>query len=242
MADIPSFLKRDKDALLFDNTDGEFIFFVPEQYFDSKNAIVIGEYVNLLGILNYTITDKSGKYGTLKTFNFPTVFLSQPTTIEKARDIKLTPNSKTQDYRLLKFSKGAKIVVSTKVPQDIANVEAFYQLFLITGNIPNTIAYDKLQDYFPKSIGLNGASYGISLQIFGIVISEMCRSVKDESIPFRLAKEKDMTKYNAISIKTIPKYISPYSSITSENQDEAIVNAIINKNISNSPMEKILMD
>lgn len=39
----------------------------------------------------------------------------------------------------------------------------------------------------------------------------------------------------------VPKYISPFSSITSENWDDAVVNAIINDKTVDSPMEKILM-
>lgn len=237
---IPFFLKRKDDALLF-NGDGQFIFYVPETYFDSKNAIIVGDYVNILGILNYSIENKTGGNGGLRTFNFPTVFLTKPTTIDKVKDVKLTKTTPSQDYRLLKYNKGDMVVVSTKVPQDIVNVEDFYRLFVITGNIPNTIPYDKLQDYFIESMTLNGASYGISLQMFGILLSELCRSVKDESIPFRLAKEKDMTNYRPVSIKVIPKLISPYSAITSENWDEAVVNAIINKGDKTSPMEKILM-
>jgi hypothetical protein len=147
-----------------------------------------------------------------------------------------------QDYRLLKYKKDDIIVVSIKVPQDITNVEDFYQLFLITGNIPTTIPYDKLQDYFMEAIRLNGSKYGVSLQMFGFMISELCRSPKDLSVPFRLSKEKDMTNYKPVSIKAIPKIISSYSAITSENWDEAVVNAIINKNTRNIPLEKILMD
>lgn len=238
--DIPKFLKRKNDALLFAN-DGEFVFYVPEQYFTSNNAVIVGEYVNLLGILDYAVFDKSGKHNGLKPFKFPTVFLTKPYVMDKVKALKLTANSKTQDYRLLKYKKDDMVIVSVKVPQDIANVEDFYQQFLITGNIPNTIPYDKLHEYFTESIALNGSKYGVSLQLFGIIISEMCRKVGDDSKAFRLSGEKDMTKYNAISVKSIPKFISPYSSITSENWDEAVVNAIINKNVKNSPMESILM-
>lgn len=237
---IPKFLKRKDDALLFSG-DGTFVFYVPEQFFDSKNAIIVGEFVNLLGVLNYTIEDKNGKNSGLHTFNFPSVFLTKPSTIEKVKEVKLTKTNDVQDYRLLKYKDGDMIVVSTKVPQDIANVEDFYQLFLVTGNIPTTIPYDKLHEYFIESIKLNGSSYGVCMQLFGIVLSEICRSPKDEAIPFRLSGEKDMTNYKPTSIKNIPKLISPYSSITSENWDEAVVNAIINKNTKGSPMEKILM-
>lgn len=237
---IPSFLKKDKDSILF-NGEGEFVFYVPELYFRSNHAIVIGEYVNLIGILDYSVFDKNGKSIGLKRFNFPTVFLSRPTTIEKAKQIKLSKNSDIQDYRLLKYSKGDQIIVSTKVPQDLVNVEAFYGLFL-GGNLPTTIPYDELHNYFPENAKLNGAKYNLNMQIFGVVISESFRDPKDTSKPFRLSKETDMTNYKAINIRTVPKLVSPHSSITSENWDEAVVNAVLNTNVKDSPMEKILMD
>ena len=77
--------------------------------------------------------------------------------------------------------------------------------------------------------------------MFGILISELCRDPKNESIPFILSGEKDMHNFKPISIKMVPKYISAFASITSENWDDAVVNAIINKNKIDSPMEKILM-
>lgn len=237
---LPGFIKRTGDALSFYG-EGEFIFYVPESFFDSKNAIIIGDYVDILGVLNYTIQDKNGKNGGLKTFNFPSRFITRPGSIEKAKELKLTKYSDVQDYRLFRYKKDDLIVVSTKTAEDIANVESLFQMFLITGNIPNTIPYDEIQNYYTNSIKLNGSNFGVTLQEFGFIISETCRDPKDESKPFRLSGEKDMCNYKPISIKTVPKLIGPFSSVTSENWDEAVVNAITNKSTKSTPMEKILM-
>lgn len=241
MADykVPAFLKRDGDSLLF-NEEGQFVFYVPELYFDRKDAEIKGEYVNLLGILDYTIFNKSGSNIGLKRFYFPTVFLAKPSRIEKAKNIRLKSAVDPQDYRLLIFEKGDAVVVSTKVPQNISNVEDFYRIFL-TGRLPTTIPYDKLQDYFVDSIGLNGSSYGMSLQMFGIVVGEMCRDPKDPSKAFRLTKFTDPMAYKNISIKDLPKYISPNASISSENWDLGVVGAILNDKVTNSPLEKLIM-
>ena len=239
---LPSYLKKKDDSVLF-NGDGEFAFYVPENYFSTKNAIIVGSYVNLLGILNYTVIDKNGKRGELKNFKFPSVFLTKPNRIETLKNVQLTKVTDVQDYRVLYYKKDDMIIVSTKVPQDVVNVEQLYKLWVINGNIPNNIPYNELQEFFTESIRLNGASYGVTLQLVGVLLSELCRSSKDESIPFRLSKSKDMTDYRSVSIKAIPKIISPYASITSENWDEAVVNAVNNsKNkVPSSPMEKILM-
>ena len=88
---------------------------------------------------------------------------------------------------------------------------------------------------------LNGSSYGMTLQMFGIVISEMCRDSSNPSRAFRHTKFTDQMSYRAISIKDLPKYISPSSSIGSENWDLGVVGAIMNPTNANSPMEKLLM-
>lgn len=256
---VPSFLKRDGDALLF-NQSGQFVFYVPELYFDRGDAQIKGEYINLLGILDYTIFNDDGSNIGLKRFYFPTVFLCKPSRIEKAKKLHLKKALKpkvlhnsavteeessddeiyNQDYRLLIFEKGDAVVVSTKVPQNIANVEDFYKIFL-TGKLPTTIPYDKLQDYFIEAMSLNGSSYGMSLQMFGVVVSEMCRDPKDPTRAFRHTKFTDQRSYRAISIKDLPKYISPSASITSENWDLGVMGAIMNPSNTNSPMEKLLM-
>ena len=236
---IPTFLKRDGDSLLF-NEDGQFVFYVPELYFDRGDAQIKGEYVNLLGILDYTIYKPNGSNIGLKRFNFPTVFLAKPSKIEKAKNIKLKAAIEPGDYRLLVFEKGDAIVVSTKVPQNIANVEDFYRIFL-TGKLPTTIPYDKLQNYFVDSMSLNGSSYNMSLQMFGIVVSEMCRDAKDPSNAFRHTKFADQMSYRAISIKDLPRYVSPNASISSENWDLGVIGGIMNPQVSNSPMEKLLI-
>lgn len=238
---IPSWLKRDGESILY-NGDGYFAFFVPERYFDGKNsakAIIYGEYVNLFGILDYQLFSSNGKANSsVRCFKFPTVFLTKPTSIEKVRNIKIADWSAAQDYRVLKYEKNSQIVVSTKVPQDLQNVEFFYSLFL-GGNLPTTIPYEELYTYLIENIELAGESYGLTNQILGIVVSEMARDPNNLEKAFR---NSNAQHYISIDIKDIPKFISPYSAITSENWDEAVVNAIENKSTRDIPMEKILMD
>ena len=148
---VPPFLKRDGDSLLFNlKDDKEFIFYVPEEYFEREDAIVIGEFVNLIGILDYAIFDKNGKHNGLHPFYFPTVFLTKPYTIEKMKDIKLTSTNKPSNYRALKYKYDDQVVVSVKVPQNIDNVEDFYKIFFC-GKLPTTINYNKIHNYCNRS-------------------------------------------------------------------------------------------
>jgi hypothetical protein len=219
---VPPFLKRDGEALIF-NTDGELIFYVPEYYFESKNASIVGEYVNILGVLDYAIFNASGKSSGLKPFRFPTMFMCKPSEIVKMKDIKLTKYTESQDYRFLKFRKGDEVVTSVKVPQDADNIELLMQLFTSV-HIPTTIAY------------------GMTTQQFGFLVSEICRDPKDLSKPFRLSKSSDMYGYKCINIRQVPKFVSPYTAVTSENWDEAMVSAVLNDKTADVPQEKIIMN
>lgn len=237
---MPGFLKKIEDTLLF-NGDGELIFYIPEKYFESKIATVTGEYIECLGIFDYDVFDKGGKHMGLKNFYFPTLIKCKPTTVEKIAEFKLTPTSEPVPYRFLHFSKGAEVICSTRIPMSVHNVENFIKL-LKSANLPETIPYDKLYEYIMHNAALNGFSYKMSAQIFGIIVSELCRDPKDLTKPFRLTDMKNMTDYQFMNILTIPKYISPYTAITSENADESIANAITNKSHKDSPLEKVMMN
>ena len=238
---IPSWLKKDGESVIY-NGEGYFAFFVPENYFLGKNstkAVIEGDLVNLFGVLDYQLFDAKGKpNGPVRCFKFPSVFLTKPTTIEKVKNIKIVEWADADDYRVLKYEKGAQIIVSTKVPQDLQNVEFFYSLFL-GGNLPLSIPYEELHTYLSENIHLAGEDYGITNQLLGIVVSEMARDPNNLEKAFRNSNAKH---YKAINIRDIPKFISAYSAITSENWDEAVVNAIENKSTKDIPMEKILMD
>ena len=89
---------------------------------------------------------------------------------------------------------------------------------------------------------LNGGNYGLNMQLFGIMISELCRDPKDITTLFRHTDMKDMTAYTPISIKESPNQISPLAAVTSENWNESMVYAIMNKDASSSPLESLFVD
>ena len=236
---IPSFLRRDNESLLF-NDNGEFVFYVPEIYFERKFAEIIGENVDLMGILNYAIFDEKGKHDGLRTFNYPTIFTTIPSKIEKIKGIKLTKTSEEDDYRLLKYKKGDVIVKSVMLEQKVSNADILLGMFM-TGKMPTTIDYSTIYKYFLDNIKLNGEDYKLNAQLFGILVAEMCRSKDDIRTLFRHTNMSNMTDYQYIHMKQIPKFISPFAALTSENIDESIVNATLTKDTKYSPLEKIMI-
>lgn len=227
---------------MFNNEGGYFAFYVPEYYFNGANpiALIVGEYINIIGVLDYTVFNEDGSNIGLKPFRFPTVFLTQPREIEKLKNVKLTKNSEEQDYRVFKYYYGDTIVVSTKVPKDAANIGEFYKLFL-SGHLPTTIRDIDMHEYFSDNILLNGGSYSkIGMQLLGVVTSEMCRDATDRSKPYRLSADKSKGYY-AANIREIPKLVSPFTAITSENWDEGVMAAIEMDSNKESPMEAIFV-
>lgn len=246
MDNIPDFLKRDEDSILFNKDDATFVFYVPSNYFNNKVKIPIaveyGEYISMLGICNWAIIDGNGKRGKLHTFVFPSIFLCKPREIEDVKNLQLD-DIEASDYKLLKFKKGDQIIVQCKVPQNISNSEMFFKMFLITSKIPKSVSYDNIWKLFLESAKLNGFDYGMNIQLFFILIAAICRDPKDISRPFNATKMENMNDYKCISIQMVPKFISPYTAITSENWDDSLRAAIIMKDKENSPespLEKVV--
>lgn len=247
MAGIPTFLRVKDETVYFKGKGKKLVFYVPEKLFDTSCATIDGQYIDLLGAINYSVmpensTDYAKK---VKTLNFPYMFTTKPGSIIKVSDFKITENIDPENYRLLIYTDNTvdEVISSTKVPQDITYVEYFLRLFVLTGKIPKTIPVNKLHEYFLDNIKYSGNNYKVSAQLFGVLLSEFCRSKNDISIPFRLDKPKnrDMTYYDTLPISKTPKYNGPFNSITSENWDESLMGAMLNTDSKGSPLENIMM-
>ena len=246
---FPKYLKKDGDSVVFDGK-GSLKMYIPQKQFDLNIATFSGKICNYFGIVPYCVEDEHGKKSKLHKINCPTLLQCVPSSIETIRDAKLTKYSHNQDYKILIFEKGAKVILSTAVPKNVANAEKLINLFIITGNIPETIPYDQIQDYIEENMKLNGYieenmklngnSYNVPLQLWGVIVSECCRSRKDKAIPFRLSGSKDMYDYDSISVKNVSKMVSAFSAFQSENFDDSVIHAMTNSNAITSPLEKVL--
>lgn len=235
-----AFFKKVGDTVIF-NEDGELIYYVPEKYFENKNAVITGEYVDLMGIFSYDVFNKSGKGRGIKLTKIPTTIKCKPSTIEKVPELQLVGTNEPIPYRLLHFKKGDELICSTRVEQSIENVEKFNNL-LMRGNLPSNIPYNLIHEYLLKNAECNKFNYKVSPQIMGLYISELYRCKDDLKKPFRLSKSNSMTDYKAIAISKVPKYTSAYTAITSENADEAIASSMTITEHRDSPLERVMMN
>lgn len=244
--DLPKFLTREGNSLLFNQDNATFVFFVPKNFFNNSVKVpiaeVYGSYVTTIGLLNWAIIDSTGKISKAKAFNFPTMFMCKPYEMEDLKEYSID-GTEPADYVMLKFKKGDEVVSSVRVPQLIDNVEIFFKMATMTAKIPNTIPYQKIWELFVESADLNGFSYGLNIQLICLLISYLCRDPKDVYKRFAETDMKDMTDYKMIDIRQIPKFMSPYQALVSENWDEAVQSAILMKDKENtmeSPLEKIV--
>lgn len=239
MQKIPGFLKLVNNTSLVYDSDGELRFYVPEKYFTNKNAEYLGSSIILLGTVQYGL--KKGNKETLNIFSYPCRITCTPTEILKEKNL-VVGKADVDDYRILVFKKGDTVVDSIHGVQELVNVEDLFRTMVLSGNIPNFIPYDDLHNYFLYPMEVNGGNYGISAQAFGVFITKLCRQKSNLEKEFRLSKNKikNNTNYTSISIRTAPKYTSPYTAITSENWDEAVVASIMNTNKVDVPLEKLM--
>lgn len=245
---LPAFLKEVEDTIIYDG-DGELLFYLPERYFsDSKVsiAVIYGSYVSTIGVFDWAIMDKNGKVGKSHIFKYPTIFVCRPNRIEKVKNLSLN-DTRPIDYMVLHFKNGDEVIHNVNIPMIVDNVEILFKLMVLVENkMPPTIPYDKLHEYFPENMELNTKGYGFNMQVFGFMISELCRDKNDPSKAFRHSKsfkDGNMTDYRQIAVKEIPKFISPYASLTSENWDESLMAAIQMSDEGNdtvSPMERVV--
>lgn len=250
MANIPSFLKEKDNKILYNNDDGsEFVFYISEDYFtDTKLPVakIVGQYVETIGIMDWAIVLANGKMGEFKPFKFPSMISCKPNRIEKVKNYKIN-GLRAKDYRVLHFGYGDEIISDVNVPEALDNAELVFKILAINGGkTPPTIAYDKMQDYFTESMELSGNSYNVNMQLFGILIREICRDPHDISKNYISSNPNNMNEYVQIPITMIPKFTSPFVALTSQNWDESLMASILlsdedEDKIKSSPLEKVVM-
>ena len=246
---IPNFLKQDGDALVYNGAkDTELVYYVPESFFNntSKSAIaeIVGQYVSMIGVCTWTIVDKNGKLGEFKPLQFPTMMLCKPYTITREKEV-VIGTADPDDYRILHFKVGDEVLSQVRVPQITENIELFFKMVFYTAKIPNLISKDDIIDLLVENGALNDFNYGVNYQLLGMAVASLCRDPKDITKASRLTNNKDPHYYKLISMKLYPKLISPYSSIVSENWDEALRSAVLlsdkpEEEIPYSPLEKVI--
>lgn len=242
MKNVPFFLEQ-KNSTLFLKKGYTVKYYIPEKYFDS-NCMQDGSYFNLIGIFLYDVF-KDGKsvFKEPKLFYYPTLFTIKPSYIKKVNDTKLYGDD---TYREAVFeTEDSEPVSSIHTIKEATTAENVLKM-LLYGRIPKIIPYEKLHNIINDSALLNGISFNNIAGLEGLIVSELCRDKNDISKQFiKTYNENKSTKntdYTILNIDSIPKYVSPYSSLVSYDKTIAVAAALEANKITNaSALEKILM-
>lgn len=239
--------------------------YIPEQLFrilekdsqmKSSVAYMMGDAVVTVGCFNMRFMDSEddnpNKYP-LRTFNYPSVIETRPTSISSkvklhlcnSDDIESDSEDDTTEYRVLHYYRGDTMMMA-KTTQTVANCEKFLSM-MTSGKIPNTIAYSDLVTIWQRNFDMNDVDSGVPSVTMQCIIAEQCRSAKNPRIPFRKiigagkAKEND---YMMCNMRTIASYNSTFSALTFEDMG-AMLTSSINMTRQDtpqtkSPIEKVL--
>lgn len=206
-----------------------------------------GEILKIMGVFNFRIgkNREVDPNSELFTFNFPSMFFTAPSIIDK-QILTLLPEKNSNEYFVLKYYKGDLMMTSTEIIKDISNVEKFVSL-LLNGYIPSTVKYSDILRMFYRNLEINGETANVSGTLLSGVVSELCRYSGDQSIPVRKMIGKGKAgelDYSLANARTVCANNSTFSALTFEDVDTMLVYAIDGKRRNRkeniSPLEKLI--
>ena len=243
-----NFFELKDDSMIF--TKDYMEVYIPQNLFKKDLNEIYGDIVHVMGIFNFRVGNKDGeidKNSKVYTFNFPSMFNTKPSSIEE-KEMKLVTNSPTTKYYVLKYYKNDKMMVSTEIIQDISNLKVFINL-LLAGTIPPTIEYESILKMFYKCMEINNETANVTGLVLSIIVSEICRFKKDETIPFRriIGNNKynvSQLDYKMCNYRQVCANTSTFTAITFEDIDTMLAYSInrkrYNKKSIKSPNEELL--
>lgn len=236
MANISKYFK--KEGLVVKYLGEELNIFVPDAYFESTLAEVVGDRYFIFGILSAKAINK-GKTE-MSTINIPTFLNFYPKQVEEAKD------DDGEKYRILKFFKGDPVMdAQTRADSNVA--QTFLKM-LCRGKLPTTIPYDEYLNVWDTNLDSNSVKFNVGSVIKEIIIAEMLRTKGNPYQKYAVVKGKnpkaDPYGYEPSNINKICSMSSTFSAVTFENMDEMIITSVnmkrYNKEQKDSPLEKII--
>lgn len=246
-----SFLKKKSNPktstseYLFDGEKMEI--YIPSNYFDPSSglATVMGSKINSFGTFMFKVYgNKNDNLGVLYSMNAPLDVKFSFSNVSTSTT-KLTSDLPEESYRVFTLHKGDVFMDSDVYIKSGMSVFTFIAKLVHGGKMPATVKYSDALVMYLDSLRLHGIGLGVPSVILELVLSELYRSKKDTTRPFRLDYTKDKPfDYKMVRITKIPEMVSTFTGIASDDINHKIAVGVLRnkegKKDMKSPIEKVL--
>jgi hypothetical protein len=238
MASKFPFIKREKGGkVVLDAYEMEIL--ISEDYFSNGIASLIGDKLNTIGIFRFRIkqTESSPKHDYLLNLPSPILISFQDSFSSKEKI-----DGVEERFKIFRLEKGDIFMESETIVASPKNVEAFANL-LHAGKVPKT-TYESIYRQYIQVQEDNKTPLGVPSSTIEATIAELCRSIKNEEIPFRIALNRGgaLTDFKLVTLRSLPALISTFSGISFENINAALASGVARKRKGKeeeiTPMEK----
>ena len=234
----------DKTGFKVSNNYEKIEVLIPDQYFKTGIAKLLGVNVSTLGIVNMVMYPAKGGKPEIMQLTLPIQLEFNTDEELYKQDYEL--DGKPVTFNICTIYKGNYISNNTKHIKSLFNSIAFVDWFN-GGKISDTVPYSEVPEVFSDAAQMNGIGLGVPKVLINIMISEMCRDADEEAIPYRFKINKigkDDGSYKFIPIKQIPQTSSVLAALAFEDIGKSLRNSVVQteKGVAQrtSPIEKML--
>lgn len=216
--------------------------YINSYFFDKDLAVENGDKIETIGICFIEVFEKETSKPEVYNLKLPVQI-----------GIKFNDRSKTirkfiteeEEFQVFTVYQG-NILIENAVHVESSPGYARFLNFILNGKIPETVKYTELPFVLTDSARLNGVGTGVPMFIIEMMMTELARDKKDNTIPYRLTAGKtgDEFGYETVRMNDVPSMSSVFSALAFENFDNSVAKSIVisknGKRNSKPPTEDIL--
>ena len=230
------YLKADKGYIVLANAAYAEVY-IPKDDIDGSGAIGViqGDIINILGVLNISFFDSSGK-------KLGTSLLKMPTWINlfavnrENKTVELPGYDTPVPCVVVTYMTGNKLTTTTTI-QDSANCMAFLDVVL-KGKLPPTIPYSDAYELLSLNQEINGVNLGVPAMILELILSGVYRYKENPALKYSIVAAKNPKisefDYKMMNSRQVCQYTSTFTAMTFEDIDSMITTSI-NKTKNKEP-------
>lgn len=239
---LSNFLRYDKDDIIYTGDKLEIL--IPTDWISTGLATMIGNSINVLGLLNCKGYDSKDKMIFKEVINLPSMITIFPDNIEE-RTEDIGNDQGPIKYTICTFYKNSK-VMSKYITQDSDNVQSFLDMMMRAKIVG--VPYDSLMDIWLKNLEINKVNLGVPNAILELIISEIYRDADDMTHNYAYAKNNNPkirdTYYIPANERQLCAKNSTFAALSFEDVDSMITYSLNMNNQQKkqkiSPIEKVI--